>query len=174
MGRVSSGQRTLVVVRHAKAEPYAETDHARRLTERGRADAAAAGRFLATAGLVPTHALVSDATRTQETWAELRASLGEGIEVDVSPAYYSASEQDVLEGVRMLPSDAMCVVFVGHNPTAAHVARLLLDGEGDPEVMRGLLEGFPPAAVAVFELPGDWSELTEAGARLTRFHVGHG
>ena len=59
-------------------------------------------------------------------------------------------------------------------PTAAHVARLLLDGEGDPEVMRGLLEGFPPAAVAVFELPGDWSELTEAGARLTRFHVGHG
>jgi phosphohistidine phosphatase len=174
MGPVSSGQRTLVVVRHAKAEPYAETDHARRLTERGRADAAAAGRFLATAGLAPTHVLVSDATRTQETWAEMRAYLGEPIEVDVSPAYYSASEQDVLEGVRMLPADAACAVFVGHNPTVAHVARLLLDGEGDPEVMRGLLEGFPPAAVAVFELPGDWSELAEAGARLTRFHVGHG
>jgi phosphohistidine phosphatase len=174
MGRVSSGQRTLVVVRHAKAEPYAETDHARRLTERGRADAAAAGRFLATAGIAPTHALVSDATRTQETWAELSGSLGEGVEVDVSPAYYSASEDEVLEAIRMLPSDATCAVFVGHNPTAAHVARLLLDGEGDPEVMRGLLEGFPPAAVAVFELPGDWSELTEAGARLTRFHVGHG
>jgi phosphohistidine phosphatase len=163
-----------VVVRHAKAEPYAETDHARRLTDRGRADAAAAGTFLATAGITPTHALVSDATRAQETWAELRGSLAEGIEEDVDPAYYSASEADVLEAVRSLPPEATCAVFVGHNPTAAHVARLLVDGEGDPEVMRGLLEGFPPAAVAVLELPGDWSELTEAGARLTRFHVGRG
>jgi phosphohistidine phosphatase len=171
---VSSAHRTLVVVRHAKAEPYAETDQARRLTERGRADAAAAGRFLVTDGLSPTHALVSDATRAQETWAELRAALEGGIEEDVSPAYYSASEEDVLDSVRKLPSNATCAVFVGHNPTAAHVARLLLDGEGDPEAMRGLLEGFPPAAVAVLEVPGDWSELTEAGARLTRFHVGHG
>ncbi len=171
---MSSGQRTLVVVRHAKAEPYAETDHARHLTDRGRADAAAAGAFLASAGIAPTHALVSDATRTQETWAELRGSLGEGIEEDVDPAYYSASEAEVVEAVRALPPEATCVVFVGHNPTAAHVARSLLDGEGDPEVMRGLLEGFPPAAVAVFQLPGDWAELTEAGARLTRFHVGRG
>ncbi len=174
MEPVSSGHRTLVVVRHAKAEPYAETDHARRLTDRGRADAAAAGRFLAASGISPTHALVSEATRTQETWAELRGSLGEGIAEDVSPAYYAASEGDVLEGLRMLPPEAKCAVFVGHNPTAAHLARLLVDGEGDPEVMRGLLEGFPPAAVAVLELPGDWSELTEAGARLTGFHVGRG
>ncbi|HET6562474.1 MAG TPA: histidine phosphatase family protein [Marmoricola sp.] len=166
--------KTLVVVRHAKAEPYAETDYARRLTDRGRADAADTGRFLATAGITPTHALVSDATRTQETWAELRASLGEGAQEDVSPAYYSASEHDLLEALRSLPPEASCVVLVGHNPTAAHVARLLVDGEGDPDVMRGLLEGFPPAAVAVLELPGDWSELTEGGARLTRFHVGRG
>ena len=41
-----SPRRVLVVVRHAKAEPYAESDHARRLTERGRADAADVGRFL--------------------------------------------------------------------------------------------------------------------------------
>ncbi len=76
--------------------------------------------------------------------------------------------------MRSLPPEATCAVFVGHNPTAAHVARLLVDGEGDPEVMRGLLEGFPPAAVAVLELPGEWSELAEAGARLVRFHVGRG
>jgi phosphohistidine phosphatase len=174
MGLVTNGRRTLVVVRHAKAEPYAESDHARRLTDRGRADAADAGRFLAAAGIEPTHALVSDAVRTQETWAQLRASLGAGIEEDISPAYFSASEAAVLDAVRLLPPEAACAVFVGHNPTAAHVARQLLDGEGDPDVMRGLLEGFPPAAVAVLELPGEWSELVEGGARLTRFHVGHG
>jgi phosphohistidine phosphatase len=174
MGRVTSGQRTLVVVRHAKAEPYAESDHARRLTDRGRRDAADAGRFLADAGVRPTHALVSDATRAQETWAELRASWPQGIAEVVGPEFYSASEEAVLEGIRLLPAEATCAVYVGHNPTAAHVARLLLDGEGDPEVMRGLLEGFPPAAVAVFEVAGDWSELAEGGARLVRFHVGQG
>jgi phosphohistidine phosphatase len=177
MGRVTSGQRTLVVVRHAKAEPYAETDHARRLTDRGRGDAADAGGFLASAGIRPTHALVSDATRTRETWAELRASWGEDlgeVEEEVSPSFYSGSAEEVLAEIRLLPAEATSVVFVGHNPTAAHLARLLLDGDSDPDVMRGLLEGFPPAAVAVLDVPGPWSELTEGGARLTRFHVGCG
>ena len=37
----------LVVVRHAKAEPYGPTDFERELAARGRADAAAAGAWLA-------------------------------------------------------------------------------------------------------------------------------
>ena len=39
--------RLLVVVRHGRAESFAEEDHARRLTERGRRDAAALGEWLA-------------------------------------------------------------------------------------------------------------------------------
>ena len=41
-----AARRTVVVVRHAKAEQEAATDHARPLTERGLADAKEAGRWL--------------------------------------------------------------------------------------------------------------------------------
>jgi phosphohistidine phosphatase len=51
---------------------------------------------------------------------------------------------------------------------------LLDDQEGDPALLAGMLQGFPTAALAVFELPGSWAELREGGARLTHFHVGQG
>ena len=41
-------RRLLLVMRHGKAEPFAAEDHQRRLTERGSADAVAAGEWLAT------------------------------------------------------------------------------------------------------------------------------
>ena len=46
MAVASPSSRTIVVVRHAKAEDSATTDHARQLTERGRADATAVGELL--------------------------------------------------------------------------------------------------------------------------------
>ena len=42
------------------------------------------------------------------------------------------------------------------------------------KAMRGLLEGFPPAAVAVFDVSVEWGALGEGTGRLTRFHVGQG
>ena len=64
-------RRRLIVMRHAKAEPFAATDHGRRLTDRGRAGARDAGAFLRDAGPVPDYALVSSSTRTRETWDDL-------------------------------------------------------------------------------------------------------
>ena len=55
-------------MRHAKAEPFAETDHERVLTERGRRDAVEAGLHLAATGVVPDYAVVSSAARTVATW----------------------------------------------------------------------------------------------------------
>lgn len=161
-------------MRHAKAEPYGEDDSDRLLTSRGRSDAAAAGRYLASAGLVPEHALVSQAARTQATWEEVRAASGSTAQAEISDALYAATPEAVLELVRALPDDVSTVIYVGHNPTAAHVAHQLINGEGDPEVVKGLLEGFPPAALAVFEVSGDWADIAEGEARLTHFHVGHG
>lgn len=161
-------------MRHAKAEPYGEDDSERLLTSRGRSDAADAGRYLASVGLVPDHALVSQAARTQATWEEVCAASGSTAQAEVSEALYSATPEAVLQAVRALPDEVGTVIYVGHNPTAAHVAHQLIDGEGDPEVVKGLLQGFPPAALAVFELPGDWADLAEGEGRLTHFHVGHG
>ena len=63
----------LILLRHGKAESVSATggDFDRGLTERGRRDSALIGRVLAEAGLKPDLALVSAASRTQETWDEL-------------------------------------------------------------------------------------------------------
>ena len=71
-----------------------------------------------------------------------------------------------------MPPATGTVMFVGHNPTAAYVCHLLDDGSGDPASTSGMLQGFPPAAVAVLELAGDWSDLEVESCRLVGFHVG--
>ena len=62
-------ERTLVILRHAKAERPAElADADRPLTQRGHADAAAAGAWLAARGYRPDLVLCSPAKRTRQTW----------------------------------------------------------------------------------------------------------
>ena len=167
--------RTLVVVRHAKAEAAAPTDHERRLADRGRDDAADAGRWLAGREVVPDHALVSDAARAVDTWEELATAAGWDLEHDASASLYEAGPEAALDLLRELPVGATTVVVVGHNPTMASLAELLDDGEGDDDAMTALVtEGFPTSAVTVFEVDGDWADLDESGATVVAFHVGRG
>ena len=168
-------RRRLLVMRHAKAEPFASTDHSRRLTDRGRASARDAGAYLREHGLTPDHALVSSATRTRETWAGMTEELDEsGTLVFYDDAWFTGSVDVVVEALRALPDDALTVAFVGHNPTAAYLCHFLDDGEGDPVAVSGLLRGFPPAALAVLELQVPWSGLAAETGRLIGYHVGSG
>lgn len=66
--------RRLILLRHAKTEPDAASgkDRDRRLDERGHEDAATIGGWLADHDLVPDLALVSTATRAQQTWTILK------------------------------------------------------------------------------------------------------
>src|SRR4051812_27229402 len=127
MGAVSSPH-TLVVVRHGKAEPYADTDFERRLTRRGHSEATSAAEFLASRGLRPDVALVSSAVRAVETWEHLREATG-GAPAEPTEELYSASEAGVLAAVRALPEDATTAAYVGHNPAAGSLAVSLNDGE---------------------------------------------
>lgn len=161
--------RRLVIMRHGRAEPYAATDHDRELTDRGRAEARAAGEYLAAHNLTPDYALVSSAARTRATWDEVRSASGATVEASYEPRLYAATPEAILEVARLIPEDARTVLLVGHNPGAAYVAYLLDDGDGDPAVMRGLLEGFPTASVAALALSGTWADLEPASARITHF-----
>lgn len=165
-----SSAHTLVVVRHGKAEPYADTDFDRRLTRRGHTEAASAGRFLVSAGVRPDTALVSAAVRAVETWEHLKDATGAD-DTEPSDDLYNASADEVLAAVRALPERVEAAAYVGHNPAAGSLAYTLNDGEGEPEVVRGLLEGFPTAAVAVFRVSGPWSRLEDGAARLLHFHA---
>jgi phosphohistidine phosphatase len=159
-------------MRHAKAEPFAATDHERRLTERGRASAAAAGRHLADVSVVPDHAVVSSAVRAVETWDAVAEGAGAQLEPAVDGAVYNGSPHVVLEALQMVPEDAETVIFVGHNPTAAYVAHTLDDGDGDPVALTRLLQGFPPGALTVFEVQVPWSGLGPETGRVVDFFVG--
>jgi phosphohistidine phosphatase len=167
------GERTLVVVRHAKAEQDGPTDLERPLADRGHVDAADAGRWLAEAGVVPDHALVSAAVRTDETWQALADAAGWSLEPELDRGLYSAGIDSALDLVRVLGDDVRCVVLLGHNPTMGSLAQLLDDGDGDPDASSLLLgRGFPTSAVAVFDYDGSWADLAPATASLRAFHVG--
>ena len=162
-------QRRLVVMRHAKAEPYASTDHERRLTDRGRAQARAAGVRLRELGLVPDHAIVSTAERTVMTWAEVADATGSMVGPQLDAAVYTGGVDVLLETIQTAPDEAAAVMFIGHNPAAAYLSHLLDDGEGDPDAVGGMLRGFPPGALVVFEVVGCWSELGAESARVVGF-----
>ncbi len=66
------------------------------------------------------------------------------------------------------------MMFVGHNPTAAYLCHYLDDGEGDPAAVSGLLQGFPPGAVAVLEIGVPWADLGAETGRVVGYYVGHG
>jgi phosphohistidine phosphatase len=157
-------------MRHGKAEPFASEDHRRRLTERGVRDVRDAGQWLADEGLVPTHAFVSSAVRTRETWDTLVAATGTEIQPVVDDAIYTAGPESVLDILRTAPEDAEVVLYVGHNPTAASLAHLLDDGDAAPDAFRAMSAGFPASALAVLDVHVPWAELDAASARLVGFY----
>ncbi|MDP3891196.1 histidine phosphatase family protein [Nocardioides sp.] len=169
-----AAHRTIVVMRHAKAEQIGHTDFERALSRRGHADGEAAGAWLAALGVDPDHALVSAALRTRETWSAVAAGAAWSLEPALDEGLYAAGPETALDLVRALDPSVECVVVIGHNPTMAYLASMLDDGEGDPEAGNALATGFPTSAVAVFAYSGDWPELDSASARLTGFHVARG
>lgn len=159
-------------MRHAKAESWGESDAERRLSEQGTADAAAAGRWLAEQGFVPEHALVSSASRTQDTWDALAGGAGWSTTPTFDDGLYSAGPDTALDLMRETPADARTLIVIGHNPTVAFLAQMLDDGEGDPAASADMAGGYPTCALTVLAFTGDWSELDMASASVTAFHVG--
>lgn len=167
--------RTLVVMRHAKAEQAGPTDFERELADRGHDDAADVGAWLAAQGVVADHALVSAATRTRQTWEHLCRGAAWGLAPELDRGLYAADTDTALDLVRLVSDDVTTLVVVGHNPTMASLAYTLDDGEGDVDAGNEMAMGtFPTSATAVFEVSGSWSDLTHGGASLTAYHVGRG
>ena len=162
--------RVLIVLRHGKAEAYGAEDHARHLIARGSREATTAGTWLASAGWVPTHAIVSSAARTQETWACVARGSHSSARPDISDAAYAASADSAVDILRGAPAEASVLIFVGHNPTASSLALLLDDGDPDPAALRALSGGLPTSGAAVFEVGVPWSELDVGTARLVACH----
>ena len=164
----------LIVMRHAKAEQAGPSDFERALADRGRADAEAAGAWLAEQGWVPDHALVSAALRTQQTFKSVAAGGGFDLEPNLDRSLYSADPESVLDLVRLVPAEVETLLVVGHNPTMGSLAQLLHDGTGDEAAVTAMTGDFPTGALALLEHPGPWADLAWTSCSLAAFHVGRG
>ncbi|MFZ9501733.1 MAG: SixA phosphatase family protein [Beijerinckiaceae bacterium] len=161
--------RRLILLRHAKAhrdDPAG--DRARALTDRGRADAAAAGAWMRDHAIAPDVALVSDARRARETMERLLPALVRPPHMRVEPRLYLADPATLLRAIRATPADARVALVVGHNPGIAELA-LALAGEGVAEAVGRLAHAFPTASLAVLAFDGEWGDLGERDGRLERF-----
>ncbi|WP_299055229.1 histidine phosphatase family protein [uncultured Nocardioides sp.] len=166
--------RTLVVVRHCKAERQAPTDFERRLSDRGRADGTALGSWLAEQGVHADAALVSAAQRTDETWDVVSAAAGWTCRPRLSRTLYLADEDGVLTQLREVDEDARTVVVVGHNPTMHALAVWLDDGDGDAEARAAIASSYPTSAATVLDVNVAWADLAPGAATVRAVHVGRG
>jgi phosphohistidine phosphatase len=160
--------RTLVLLRHAKAErPDRGPDVDRRLTARGHADAAAAGAWLKARKLRPALVLCSPARRTRETWHGVALALGDeaaGTGVIYERALYDAGARRLLDLVRETEPDIDVLMVIGHNPSVSMLSTLLDHGtEVD--------DGLRTAGLAVHRVDGTWVECGPARAPLTSVHT---
>jgi phosphohistidine phosphatase len=141
----------LILMRHATAETAApEGDRARPLSAAGRLDARRIGEALAARGLKPDHALVSNATRTRQTWDEISDRFGDVV-LEIDPGLYNATADTLANAVEAVEESAGCLLLLAHNPGIHQLAvDLLIAGAAPASAMDRLQTGFPTGAAAVF------------------------
>lgn len=172
-------ERTLVLLRHAKAEQPTRDgpDVARPLAARGRADAAAAGAWLARQGLLPDVVLCSTAVRTRQTWHHVQLGgtgsppeggpAGPAPAVRYEPDAYEAHPEDLLSLIRRVTPSATTVLLVAHNPGISLLSELLDPRGADPEGLR-------TSGLAVHRTAVPWPELARGTARIEVRHTARG
>jgi len=161
-----------MLLRHAKSNSIpGVADLQRPLTERGYREAELVGKYLAAQQLKPELAIVSSATRTQQTWIHLSAALDTPVKKITEERIYEASVDNIVHVIRNIEPGPRVVLVVGHNP-GLYLTTQYLSGEGDEDAMERLEMGFPPASLTVMDFDVDaWERVGEHGGRLLQFET---
>jgi len=165
--------RSIVLVRHAKADWPEVADHERPLADRGRKDAPAVGEWLASHGIAPGLTLCSTAVRTRETWKLAVHHLPHRPKTVYEERLYEASPGEIIAVLNDVSEDVRDLLVVGHNPGIQGVAETLTgDAKGDA-LERMSRNGFPTSAVAVLRFDGSWKSVEPGTATLTDYWAPH-
>lgn len=158
----------LILTRHAKSDwdnPL-DSDHSRPLSARGQSAAPRIGRWLADKGYIPQQALVSDATRTRQTWQCIAKMLPNAPVAAFDRHLYLAGPEVLMALLRH--ATAPSVMLIAHNPGIAEFAARLLPC---PMPHPGFA-GFPTCATLVAEFDhATWTEVEFGTARGVDFIV---
>jgi phosphohistidine phosphatase len=151
--------KTLLLLRHGKSDWNVEfeRDQDRPLAPRGVKAARLVGRFLAASSSQPQRVLTSPAVRARAT-ADLAALAGEWeCPVEVLPALYGGTPQEILEEVRRQDDGLDRILLAGHEPTWSQLCELLT----------GARARIPTACLACVALDCDrWVEAASARGEL--------
>ncbi|WP_020390330.1 SixA phosphatase family protein [Kribbella catacumbae] len=166
--------RTLVLLRHAKAvPPESMPDLERPLAARGQADAAAAGRYLVAQGIEAELVLCSPSMRTRETWQYAAEAGAIATDIWYDRRIYSAGTEELLEVIHDVPADLRTVVIVGHAPGIPWLAdELALDGTSPNRVE--LTQKYPTSGLTVLHHTSRWADLTPDDADLVDYVIPRG
>ena len=178
MTTTSTSERTLTLVRHAKAEHVpGKTDHDRELAPRGRKDARAIGAWLSDPSHAVAHglALCSTSERTRQTLEGICAGGAFAKDTRYDERIYDASAAGLLEILREVPDSVSAVLMIGHAPGIPVLATSLAHNDsGSSDVMERLSLGFPTSGLAVLGFDGHWAALAPETAYLRDFVVPRG
>ena len=156
----------LLLMRHAAAagKGVGGADRDRPLTPDGRRAAERLGHRLRSDGISPDHLLCSPARRARETLDGIAAALDALPPADFDDTLYLADSHALLGHLRGVPAETRCLLLIGHNPGLEELVRALA-GSANAAVQSGL----PAAGLAIFQVSGAWTDLSQASARLSAF-----
>lgn len=167
-GQILQTGRTLILLRHGKSGyPGGVRDHDRPLADRGEVEAAEAGRWIRLHQPPVDEVICSTALRTKQTLQ----STGLTAPVRLAAEIYEASPGDVLHQIASTATEINTLLVVGHAPGLPDLSLMLALPDSDFEALSDLQTRFPTSALAVFSVPGGWSDLTDTGATLSAFHI---
>lgn len=171
--------RTLILMRHAKAEPddggIADADRA--LNKRGREAAPLVARDLIARDFWPDYVACSSARRTVETLdlvlAEAYAAGRKKPEVKYEHELYLAEAPSLVERARWLPKGVSIAMLVGHNPGMHEAAFQLARkarGASEQFLADQLSSRFPTgtACVLMFDVES-WRDIGPKTGKLAAF-----
>jgi len=161
----SRGMTTVLLLRHAKAEPLGSlpSDFERPLAPRGHEDAKRVGKALAAMKLVPDAIVTSPAVRAKETAEDAAAAMGFSGAIKEDRTLYDADGPKWLAVLGRFPAKADVGLLVAHNPGIEELAAALV---GAPE---GFLSCPTAGLIGLESMAPTWRALAEHGAVLRLF-----
>lgn len=133
----------IVILRHAKAEKLAQTDHERPLSERGHEQAQQCAKWLGSLAFAIDGAIVSSSERTTQTWQDLHLHCP----VLTTDDAYNASAEQWVHLIRECEPGVENLLIIGHNP-----------GVSDLAFAHGFARELSTCAAVVIELEQTWQQ----------------